>query len=236
MSKSDSAAVLTAQIDALTAHLDQRLRRLHLDRSDRRAIVGEVRGDLQAAAADGVSPAALIGSDIDAFAREAIEAGGYRPRPPEYLRVLVGGSLAAAATVVTAYWLIVGLIQPVFASWFTLEGRYPSVGPYVVYGAVALVGVIGALAALAWVVAGRPASRETTMRAALLVPLAAAAGIAGAVGVARGPDYTVTGTTVTTQVVLVALPVVAALAVSRWWALRTSTHIDDLADTSHIMT
>jgi DNA-binding ferritin-like protein (Dps family) len=88
-----SAPVDPSEVDDAVAGLDRRLRRLHLSRGDRRAIVDDVRGDLLAAAADGVRPATLIGPDVDAFAREAMDQGGYRPWRPEYVRTLLGGVL-----------------------------------------------------------------------------------------------------------------------------------------------
>ena len=239
MSKPDSAPGLAAQIDstqidAATADLNRRLRRLRITRRDRRAIVEEIRSDLQTAAADGVSPAVLIGPDVDVFAREAIEAGGYRPRPYDYPRVLTGGILAAVAAVVVGYLLIVEVLTPVLSSWFTLDGRYPSAGPVVAYGAIALAGVLGVLAAVRWLLAGRPAARETLHRAALLVPIGAAAGVAAVIAVARDADYRLTGAAVTVQVLFVVLGVAAALGVARWWALHTVTDGDDQASTSHL--
>jgi hypothetical protein len=224
VSEPDGAPVPAAQIDAAISALDRRLRRLHIGRDDRRALVDDVRSDLRAAAADGVTPEELIGPDIGAFAREAVEAAGYRSRPHDLSRVLTGGALAGVVAVVAGYLLIVGVLQPALASWFTLDGRYPSAGPVVVYGAVALLGVVGLLAALKWwVLAGRPAVRATVLRAAVLLPVVAAAGIAGAVAVARDPAYTVTAGTIVVQVLLVAVPVLAAVGLARYWAVRSST-------------
>ncbi|MGC9666478.1 hypothetical protein ACNTMW_07955 [Planosporangium sp. 12N6] len=233
MSIPDSGPIRTEQIQAVTAELDRRLRRMHLSRRDRRTVVDEVRADLETAAAEGVNPEALVGPDIDAFAREAIEAGGYRPWPRDYPRVLVGGLLAASVAVVAAYWLIVGVVQPAFASWFTLEGRYPTAGPVVVFGAIALTGLLGALAGLKWLLAGRPAARPTLRRAALLLPIGAVAGIAAVVAVAHDPDYRSTLGTVTLQVLFVVLGVVLALGVARWWAVRATTDRDGAASISH---
>ena len=235
MSEPDRAPAAAAQIRAVTAELDRSLRRLKLARGDRRTIVEEVRGDLQTAAADGASPETLIGPDVDAFAREAVEAGGYRPRPHDYPRTLVGGVLAAGVTLVAAYLLIVELLQPALASWFTLDGDYPSAGPVVVLGGIAVVGVLGTLGALAWLLADRPAARETVRRAALLLPFGVFVGIAAAFAVARDPDYSVTVATVSTQVALVAFPVIAALGISRRWALRTVVNPEEHAEAANLL-
>ncbi|MCZ2805371.1 hypothetical protein O2W18_09680 [Modestobacter sp. VKM Ac-2983] len=230
MSRADNKTVPGEQIDATIAELDRSLRRLHLTRSDRRTVLEEVRVDLQAAADDGVSPAALIDSDIDAFAREAIEVGGYIPRPRDYPRVLLGGILTAVGVVVAAYVLIVLILTPLLSSWFTLPGSYPSAGPLLVYGALVLAGLIGTLAGLRWLLAGRPAARATLRKAALLLPIGAAAGIAGLLAVADDPDYRTTEGTVTVQALLVVLGVAVALGIARWWALRTTS--DDTTSTS----
>jgi hypothetical protein len=235
VSEPDTVPTAAAQIRAVTAELDRRLRRLRLARGDRRTIVDEVRGDLQMAAADGVSPETLVGTDVDAFAREAVEAGGYRARPQDYPRVRAGGILAAGVTLVAAYLLIIELLQPALASWFTLDGDHPTAGPVVVLGGIAVVGVLGTLGALAWLLAGRPAARETVRRAALLIPFGVAVGIAAAVAVARDPGYAATVATVSTQVALVALPVVAALGISRWRAVRTAADGNDPVPTPHVV-
>lgn len=238
MSRPDSAPgsaaqIDSTQIDAATADLDRRLRRLRITRRDRRTIVEEIRTDLHTAAADGVSPEVLIGPDIDAFAREAIEAAGYRPPSRDYPRVITGGILAAAAAVVAGYLLIVEVLTPFLSSWFTLGGSYPTAGPLVAYGGIVLVGLLGVLAAGRWVLADRPASRETLHRAALLLPIGAAAGAAAVTAVARDPDYRLTVATVAVQVLFMALGIAAALGVARWWALRTVTDGNHQASTFH---
>ena len=236
MSKPDGAPSLAAQIDVVqidsaTEELDRRLRRLRITRGDRRTIVQDVRSDLHTAAADGVSPEVLIGPDVDAFAREAIEAGGYRPSSRDYPRVLTVGVLAAAAAVVAGYLLIVEVFTPLLSSWFTLDSSYPTAGPLVAYGGIVLVGLLGVLAAVRWLLTGRPAARETLNRAALLLPIGAAAGIGAVITVARDLDYRLTVATVSVQVLFVALGVAAALGVARWWAIRTATDSDDQAST-----
>lgn len=227
MSAPERATVRSEQIQAATAELDRRLRRMHLSRADRRSIVDDVRADLQVAADDGVPPEALVGPDIDAFARETVDAGGYRPQSRDYPRVVAGGVLAAAVVVVAAYWLIVGALQPLFASWFTLRGHYPTAGPALVYGAIALVGLLGTLAGVRWLLAGRPAGGATLRRAAVLLPIGAAAGIGAVVVVARDPGYRSTPGAVTLQALFVVLGVVLALGIARWWAVRTTPDRQD---------
>jgi hypothetical protein len=215
-----AAPVDLTEVDGAAAGLDRRLRRLHLARGDRRAIVDDVRGDLLAAAADGVRPEALIGPDVDAFAREAMEQGGYRPWRPEYARTLLGGVLGALASLFVAFWLVVAGVQRLFASWFTLDHHYPVAGPVLVYAVVTVLGVLGALVVLGRVLAGREAGRATVRRAALLLPAAVVVGAGAAVAVALVPDRPVGSGTVAAMVLCVAAPFVAALGGARWWALR----------------
>jgi len=223
----ENAPIATPQVDAAAARLGRELRRLHIARADRHAIVAEVRSDLEAAAADGVRPAALIGPDTKAFAREAAEARGHRPGGRDYPRVVIGTSVAGAAAVVAAYLLIVEVLTPLFASWIDLDDHYPVAGPVVAFGAIAVTAVLLTLAALRWLLAGRPAARETVKRASLLLPLAAAAGIAAAVAVGRSNDYTVG--LVVVEALLIALPVALALALARRSAVRPAQD-DDPAD------
>ena len=72
--------------------------------------------------------------------------------------------------------------------------------------------------------------------AALLTPIGVAVGIAAAVAVALDPDYTASNATVVMQVLLVAVPVVAALGASRWWGARIATARDDSPAVSHTLT
>ena len=74
----------SAETDEAINQLNRSLRRLGASRAARLAITDDVRGDLNAAAAEGVRPAALIGSDVDAFARQALTAGGHEPTPKDY--------------------------------------------------------------------------------------------------------------------------------------------------------
>ena len=191
MSGTDGATTTTREVDATTAGLERALRRLHIAAADRRAIVAEVRADLEAAAADGVSPSALIGPDVEAFAREAAEARGHQPREAQYPSIVIGGTLAAVGGTVAAYLLIVEFLVPLFSSWFDLDGHYPVAGPVVAWAGMAVAAVLVTLLVLHLLLRGRAAARETVRRASVLVPLAMAAGIAVAVAVGQSNDYAV---------------------------------------------
>lgn len=218
----DSGSVPTKQVSSAVSDLDRRLRRMRVARSDRRMIVEEVRADLQAAAADGVGPAVLLGPDVDAFARRAIGAGGYRTRPRDYPRILAGGVLMAGIVIVAMCWLIMGVLQPAFSSWFDLDGRYPTLGPIVVFGGIALAGLLGALIGLRTMLGKDPAARATVRRAALLLPIGSAAGVVAVLAVANSPDYRSTPGVVTVQVLFVVGGAAIALVAARWWAVQVS--------------
>ncbi|MFL6097942.1 MAG: hypothetical protein ACJ71Y_21025, partial [Blastococcus sp.] len=157
MSGTDGATNTTSQRDAATAELERALRRLHIAADDRRAIVAEVRADLEAAAADGRNPSALIGPDIATFAREAAEARGHQPRQAQYPRVAIGGTVAAVGGAAAAYLLIVEFLVPLFSSWFDLAGHYPVAGPVVAWAGMALGAVLVTLVVLHLLLTGRAA-------------------------------------------------------------------------------
>ena len=217
MSGTDGATNTTSQVDAATAELERALRRLHIAADDRRAIVAEVRADLEAAAADGRNPSALIGPDIVTFAREAAEARGHQPRQAQYPRVAIGGTLAAVGGAVAAYLLIVEFLVPLFSSWFDLDGHYPVAGPVVAWAGMALAAVLVTLVVLRVLLTGRAAVRETVRRASVFVPLAMAGGIAAAVAVGQSNDYAVG--VVVVEAVLIVVPVAIALVAARWSAV-----------------
>lgn len=223
MSERETATIPTGQIDEATRRLDRSLRRLGLAAGERRTVVDDVRADLHAAASDGVSPAEVIGPDVDAFARQTVEAVGYPVRPDAYAKTVVLGSLAAVVAVPAAYLLFMQILHPLFTDWFTLDRRYPTAGPVVAFTVMVLIASVVVLLALHGALAGRPAVRETLVRAAVLVPLAGGVGIASAFAVVGRPGFTTSEAAVLTQVLppgVVAL--VAALGASRWWALRAT--------------
>jgi DNA-binding ferritin-like protein (Dps family) len=157
--------------------LNRSLRRLRVHRVDRRTITNDVRGDLNAAAAQGVDPVDLLGPDVDAFARSAMEANGVQPMADDYRRLLIGSTLAAALGIPAAYFLFFYLVHPLFVNWFELDGRYPTAGPVLALAVIVLMGTAVVLAALYAMLAGRPARNETVLRAGLLVPVGGGAGL-----------------------------------------------------------
>jgi hypothetical protein len=212
--------MLADQIGTAIHALEQELRRLGTPRPRREELLEEVRADLRAAADDGLTPRALIG-DVETFAREAIAARGWTPRPRDRWTATGIALLATAAALVVAY-VLVEVLNPLFARWFQLDGRYPVAGPVLVYGILALAGLGGGLAAFARFLGGRPAARPSVLRAALLLPVGAVLGVVAAVAFGRSQDYATSAPVITTEVVLIAVPCAAALWLARWWGLRAA--------------
>lgn len=216
--------VTADEMDRAISQLNRSLRRLRLDRADRKAIAEDVREDLIAAAAEGVRPVDMLGPDIDAFARQTVDAGGYDPRTDDYPRVLVIGTLAAALGLPAAYLLLSYLLHPLFVTWFDLDGHYPTAGPVLAYALLVLMGTSVVVTALYAGLAGRPARTETAARAALLTPIAGGLGIVAVLAVMDRPGFTLSEVSIYTQILPAgALPVLVALAIARWWARRTAT-------------
>jgi hypothetical protein len=206
-------------VESAVRALDRELRRLRIPRRRRAELLEEVRADLYAAAGDGLTPQALLG-DVGTFAREAVAARGWVPRPRVGWPAIVIPLLAAAAALVVAY-VLVALLNPLFSVWFQLDGRYPVAGPVLVYGLLALAGLAGALGAYAAFLRGRPAARPSVREAAWLLPLGAAVGVGAAIAFGRSQDYATPAPVVVTEVLLVAVPCAAALWLARWRGLRS---------------
>lgn len=211
----------TGETDRAIRLLNRSLRRLRVSRADRHVITNDVRGDLDAAADGGVSPIELIGPDVDAFARQAIEASGVEPMADDYPRLFIGCTLAAALGLPAVYFLLSYVLHPLFVDWFELDGRYPTAGPVLAYAVLVLMGTSVILVTLYALLAGRPARKETLTRAAVLTPIGGGLGVLAALWVVDRPGFTLSEASIYTQVLPAgAIPVLIALGGSRWWARR----------------
>lgn len=126
MSTPDTAPT-TAEVEAAVRALDRELRRLRIPRAGRTELVGEVRADLRAAAADGLTPDALLG-DVEAFAREAAVERGHLLLPRDSWAGAAVALVAGAGALVVGY-LLIELLHPVLTRWVQLDGHYPVAGP-----------------------------------------------------------------------------------------------------------
>ena len=221
MPRPESPPTSMADVQAAAVTLERALRRLHLSATDRRSIIEAVRGDLEAAAADGIDPQSLIGPDPDAFARQAATAGGYQQRPGHYARLLLAGAGGALVALVVGYLLIVYAIYPAATAVFDVGGFHPVLGAYVSMSAIALVVALGIVGALALALRGRAAARATLTRAAMLVAAVAAAGVVLVGRAAMDSTTTTYLQTLGQRGVLVAALLAAALLTARTWALHS---------------
>lgn len=221
MPDTDTTSVPAQETDRAARQLNRSLRRLHLSRPDRRAITEDVRGDLETAAFEGVRPGDLLGPDVDAFARQAVERGGYEPLADDYPRLLVLSTVAAVVGLPAVYVLFSFVLQPLFDDWFTLDRHYPTAGPVLACVVMGLMATGVLLAVLYASLAGRPARIETVKRAALLVPVGLALSIAAVLAVTGRDGFTMSEASIYTQVLPAgALPLGVALASARWWGRR----------------
>lgn len=198
----------------LLAQLDRAWRRIGVPHSDRRLLAAELAPDLQAAAADGHEPADLLTPDVDTFAERLAEAHGVRLVPPRHANVQLGGLLGAVLALVTGAGLVVGL-QPLLTSKVELSGRYPVAGAVLVFASLAVLGLLGCLLGIYAAVRGRPAAGATVRRAALLLPLTAAVGVALAVALGRSTDYSDAPSVVLAECGIVAVSCAGALLAAR---------------------
>ncbi|MCA0144080.1 hypothetical protein [Blastococcus sp. LR1] len=214
-------ATTTGEIESAIRALDRELIRLRIPRRDRAEVVTEVGEDLRAGAADGLTPDALLG-DVATFAREAVSARGLVSRPHDSWNgaaiALAGGGVA----LVLGYLLFLEVLNPLFSRWFELDGRYPHAGPALVYALLALTALGVGLTAYGRFLAGRPAARASVVRAAVLLPVAAALGVAAAIWFGWTQDYSTAIPVVLVELLLVAAPCAGALWLARWWGLRAA--------------
>ena len=78
-----------------------------LDRRDSAVLAADLRQDLEAAAADGLMPQALIGEDVRGFARRLAEEAGARRIPYAYRRLLESAAVGALPGLVFGYLYVV---------------------------------------------------------------------------------------------------------------------------------
>ena len=210
----------TPRAEALVADIDRRLRRHHLTRADRRAITGDLLGDLRAAEADGRDPAVMIGSDLDGFVSRTLEEGGYVTARRNPLQAALLVTLAAVPVVVVAHAAVIEVLVPLFTAVVSVHADFPGTGVAGGWAGVWLLNVLVVLAVLAAVLRGHPAARVTFATAAVVVPLAGAVAVASNILIIYTTSQ-ITAGSITAQVISVLLPLVGALAVAYHRGLRS---------------
>ena len=209
-------------IDATLVAADREWRALGVHRRDRAALDADLRLELEAAAADGVSPDRLIGEDVPGFARRLAAEAGVRQVRPEYSRLLGVAFLGAVAGAVLGFLLMSGLYT-VAVAWFDLprDVRVPvllAAGVY--YGIPALVVVAGAIVAVRMRMRDVPGVRRTALAMAVLLPASSAVIVPATMGFARVTDYSLDPVAVLTEAAMVIGGLAGATVLARRWSMR----------------
>jgi hypothetical protein len=214
----------TPAVDHLLAAADREWRVLGIRPRDRVTLVADLRTELEAAAADGIDPAQLLGTDPTAFALRVAEEAGMEATPPRYGPVLAVASAGALLSLVGGFVLAAGLHQ-VFVALFDLppDVHVPVwLAGGVFYGGVVAVVVTGAALAVRVLLRDTPRIRHTATRLALLLPPAIAAGVAAAVTFGWWLEFPLTPLVIGTEAALVLVAFLAATVLARRWSVTAA--------------
>ena len=205
-------------VEAVRAELDAAWRRLGIRLADRREMAEDIVADLRAGAAEGLDPHAMIGPDVDTFARQVVDARGVPPLEHGYGRMLLGGLLGAVAAVT------VGSLPTEAAlgrlSSLQQSGRDQWVWALSAYGVLAVACTAAALTGIAVALRGLVAVRATVWRAALLLPVAGVVITPLTMSFAAATGYDTATRTVLLETGMVLGACAAAVVGARRWALR----------------
>jgi hypothetical protein len=205
-------------VEAVRAELDAAWRRYGIRLADRQEMAEDIVADLRAGAAEGLDPHAMIGADVDTFARQVCDARGVRPLEPAYGRMLLGGLLGAVLA------LVVGSTPAQAALDFPPAGQRSDRDQWIwallAYGSLAVACTAAALAGVALALRGLGGVRATLWRAALLLPVAGVVITPLTMLFAAGTGYDTTTSTVLLETGMVLGACAAAAAAARRWALR----------------
>ncbi|WP_326556995.1 hypothetical protein [Micromonospora sp. NBC_01796] len=212
-------------IDTALTIADNEWRLLGIQHRDRAALVADLRLDLEAAAADGVTPEQLLGGDIRGFARRLADESGVARVPREYPRLLLT-MLTGAVLGATLGYLVMSSVYSTFVSLFDLPSGFEvplalAIGVY--YGVPAAIVVGGALVAVRVHLRDVPRIGRTIALMGLLLPVAGAAVTPITMGFARLTDYSFALPVVATEIALVVAALVGATLLARRLSLRDHT-------------
>jgi hypothetical protein len=209
----DATAGLIA-VDDVIAVAEHEWRALGLDRRDSAALAADLRQDLEAAAADGVTARALLGDDVRGFARRLAEEAGARRVPYEQRRLLLTALAGAVPGMVLGYLLL-------YAPPVVVPADVPvlvAVLAYYVPPCLAVLG--GALLAVWWRMREVPGIAATVAAMAVLTTLAAAVVTPVTMGFAWLTGYSTAAPVMLVEVGLVVAALAGATVLARRWALR----------------
>jgi hypothetical protein len=206
-------------VDDAIAVADREWRAYGVSHPDRAVLAGDLRLDLQAAAAEGATPEQILGADVRDFARRLADEAGVRRAQPEYGRVVRTAMIGVVLGICVGF-IVDAIGHPLLVAWFDLPFRPPIwLAVLLYFGIITLFAVGGAVVAVRTRLADLPGIRQTTNAMILLLPAS------GAVSVpviwwsatAVGPLSPVI---VAIEVALAAAALIGAILLARTWALR----------------
>jgi hypothetical protein len=204
---------MTVEIDDAIAIAEHEWRLSKVDPRDIAALSRDLRLDLAAAAADGVTPQQLVG-DVRTFARRVAEEADARHVPYEYQRLLLtalAGTLPGLVVGKVAMSVVPELFDGPLTGWHAA---------LVYYGAGAAGVLLGSLLTVAVLMRDVAEIRRTVRAMAVLVPLAGLAVTPVAMGFAALTGYSLALPIIATELALVAGALAGAIVLARRWALR----------------
>jgi hypothetical protein len=173
----------TPTVDGLVTATDRQWRALGVRPGDRVTLTADLRAELEAAAADGLDPADLVGADVAGFALRVAEEAGVERTPPLYGQVLGVATGGALLSLIVGYCLVIGLHE-LFVALFDLprDVHVPIwLAAGVFYGGVAAVVVTGAALGVRLVLRHAARIRDTARKMGVLLPLTLTAAIVAAI-------------------------------------------------------
>lgn len=187
--------------------------------ADRRQLLGELRGEMEAAAADGRPLSSVVGADPASMVRSWAEGQGLDGRRLR-LAVLIPGVLVPVALGGSALFVLLA---------FAFTGRNDDVMStgallafYLGFGILAVgAGVAGCLASLTFV--GDAAAMATTRRLAWTLPIGGGVATLAGVSAAALLHFRVEPVTFVVVGVAIAACLTATVVVTRQWVVRERT-------------
>ncbi|KAB1155661.1 hypothetical protein F6X68_12200 [Micromonospora sp. AMSO12t] len=209
-------------IDEAMVAAEREWRACGIRRRDRAVLAADLRLELRSAAADGVTPEQLLGSDLRGFARQLADEAGVQRVRHEYARLtqtaLTGAVLGAC---VGAIALV--LVYPILVAWIDVPRgfRMPTVlAVLLYYGTAAALAVGGAVIAVRARLGHLPRIRQTANAMIVLLPIGGAIAMPVTMGFARAVGYSTHPLIMAIEAALVAAAVTGATLVARKWSLR----------------
>lgn len=214
-------------IDDAIATAEREWRAYGIRREDRAALAADLRLELESAAADGVTPEQLFGTDLRSFARRLADESGMRHTDREDGR-LVRTALAGAA-LGTGIWVIALVFgYPLLFSWFDIpqqSARMPFLYPALLYfGPAAALVAVGAVIAVRIRLTDLPKIRHTANAMIVMLPITGVIITPIMVGFAAIFNYSNTTFVVAVEAALAAAAVASAALVARRWSIRDHRH------------